>query len=727
MVRMVQDFSLRYPLLDGQGNYGSVDGDSAAAMRYTEIRMAKLTDEILRDIDKETVDYSPNFDGSLEEPNVLPSNIPNLLINGSTGIAVGMATSIPPHNLNEVSNGLIKLIDNPDVTIEELMEDIKSPDFPTGAIICGLNKVKQAYMTGRGSVKLRAKVVEEQVKQSKTALIVKEIPYMGNKSTIISQIASMVKEKKIEGITDLRDESDRDGMRIMIELSKNANPEVVLNQLYSHTGLQSTFGITMLALVDNQPRVLNLKEMLFYYLEHRKEMVRRSTQYDLKKAEERAHIVEGLRIALANLDDVVKLIRKSKDREEAEGKLIKNFKLTKIQAAAILDMRLHRLTSLEVEKLEEEYKALIKEIERCKAILASPKRVATIIKGQIEDVAKRFYAERNTEIGQAVDDIDIEDLIKEEDMVVTMSNAGYIKRLPLDTYRSQRRGGRGVKGMETREEDFLEDIFITSTHSYMLSFTNLGKLYWLKVYEIPLAARHAKGKAIVNLLNLGEDEKITAMIAVRDFEEVKENYLIMATKNGIVKKTAIENYSRPRKGGIIAIKLDDDDKLMEVKQTIGENDIMLSTVKGMAIKFNETDVRPMGRASRGVKGITLGKEDSIVGMAIVEKGESFLTACVHGYGKRTLTENYRMQRRGGRGVINIKASERNGDVVAVRKVDVNDDIMLITKKGIINRQKVNEIRAIGRNTQGVRFLKLDEDDALVSVARIAKEDIVDES
>ncbi|MBN2406993.1 MAG: DNA gyrase subunit A [Elusimicrobia bacterium] len=726
MVRMVQDFSLRYPLLDGQGNYGSIDGDSAAAMRYTEIKMARMTDELLKDLEKETVDFAPNFDESLVEPMVLPSNIPNLLVNGSSGIAVGMATSIPPHNLAEVAEGLIKMIDNPQITIDELMKDIQAPDFPTGAIICGLGSIRQAYKTGRGSVKLRARVVEEQMKQNKTALVVKEIPYMSNKSTIIEQIAVLVKDKKIEGITDLRDESDRDGMRIMIELSRNANPEVVLNQLYSHTGLQSSFGIIMIALVDNQPRVLNLKEMLHYYLEHRREIIRRSTLYDLRKAEERAHIVEGLRIAIANLDDVVALIRKSKDREDAGEKLIKKYSFTKAQSDAILDMRLHRLTSLEREKLEQEYKDLIKLIEKCKAILRSPKMVEAIIKEQVTEIAKNFGDVRKTEIGSAVEELEMEDLIKEEDMVVTISNANYVKRLPLDTYRSQRRGGRGVKGMETREEDFLEDIFITSTHAYMLFFTNRGKVYWLKVYEIPLAARHARGKAIVNLLHLEEGEIVTAMVSVRDFEEVKDHFLMMATEKGLVKKTSLESYSRPRKGGIIAITLEDKDTLIQVRETTGEDTIMLSTVKGMAIKFSEKDVRPMGRSAKGVRGITLGKSDAVVGMEVVNPGDSFLTACIHGFGKRTLTENYRLQRRGGRGVINIKASQRNGDVVAVRKVDVNDDIMLITKNGIVNRQQVNEIRAIGRNTQGVRLLKLDEKDELVSVARIAKEDIVDE-
>lgn len=727
MVRMVQDFSLRYPLLDGQGNYGSIDGDSPAAMRYTEIRMSKLANEMIKDIQKETVDFTPNFDGSIMEPVVLPANMPNLLVNGSSGIAVGMATNIPPHNLTEVSNAMIKMIDNPDITIDELMKDIKAPDFPTGSIICGLDGVNRAYKSGRGSVKMRAKVVQEEMKQNKTALIVKEIPYQGNKASIIEQIAKLVRDKKISGITDLRDESDRTGMRVKIELSRNANPDVVLNQLYNHTGLQSTFGMTMIALVDNQPRVLNLKEMLYYYLEHRKEIVKRATKYDLKKAQERAHIVEGLRIALGNLDEVIAIIKKSSDRQEAEKKLVKKFELSEKQSQAILNMRLHRLTSLEREKLEEEYKDLIKQIENCKAILKSPRRVNSIIKDQIKEVDKAYGTPRLSEIGEEVEQIEKADLIKEEEMVVTMSNAGYVKRLPLTTYRAQRRGGRGIKGMVTKEEDFLEDIFITSSHAYMLYFTDLGKVYWLKVFELPTAARHAKGKAIVNLLNLDKDERITAMISVRDFKEVKGKYLIMATKHGLVKKTKLEDYSRPRKGGIIAVSLEKGDSLIGVKQTSGDDNIMLSTVKGMAIKFNEKDVRPMGRTAKGVKGISLKKDDSVIGIEIVEEGDSLLTACKKGYGKRTIVENYRIQKRGGKGIINIKASQRNGDVVDVKKVDVDDDIMLITKNGIINRQRVKEIRAIGRNTKGVRLIKLDEDDLLVSIARIAKEDIVEES
>ncbi|NLB34389.1 MAG: DNA gyrase subunit A [Elusimicrobia bacterium] len=725
MVRMVQDFSLLHPLLDGQGNYGSIDGDSAAAMRYTEIRMARISDEILRDIDKETVDFVPNFDGSLEEPRVLPSNIPNILINGSSGIAVGMATNIPPHNLTEVCSGIIALIDNPEISIDELMEYVKAPDFPTGATICGLSRVKEAYHTGRGSVKLRAKVEETPMKQNKTALIVKEIPYMGNKATIIEQIARLVKEKKIEGITDLRDESDRDGMRIMIELSRNANPDVVLNQLYNHTGLQSTFGITMLALVDNQPRILNLKEMLEHYLEHRKEIVRRSTKFDLRKALARAHIVEGLRKALSNLDAVIKIIRASKNREDAGIQLIEKFDFTQKQVDAILNMRLHRLTSLERDKLEEEYKELIKEIERCKAILGSIKLVLDIIRNQTQEIIKTYGEERRTVIGPSVDNIDKEDLIKEEDMVVTMSDAGYIKRLPLTTYRAQRRGGRGILGMETKEEDFLEDIFITSTHAYMLFFTDMGKVYWLKVYDIPTAARHARGKAIINLLDMSQDERITAMVAVRDFEEANK-YLVMNTKRGIIKKSLLKDYSRPRRGGIIAVTLDEGDSLIEVKDTSGENDIIISTKKGMAIKFSEKDVRPIGRTGRGVKGITLNEGDEVIGMDIVEDSDCLLTATEHGYGKRTPVENYRMQKRGGKGVINIKDSKRNGVVVSVTKVDVEDEIMLITKNGIINRQKVKEIRAIGRNTQGVRLMKLDPKDNLVSLARIAKEDLFDE-
>ncbi|MDA3792682.1 MAG: DNA gyrase subunit A [Elusimicrobia bacterium] len=728
MVRMVQDFSMRSPLLDGQGNYGSVDGDSAAAMRYTEIRMQKISDEMMRDINKETVDFTPNFDGSLEEPTVLPANVPNLLVNGSSGIAVGMATSIPPHNLKEVSEGLLNLIANPDITIDELMESIKAPDFPTGAEICGLSGAKQAYHTGRGSVKIRAKVIQEELKRNKVALIVKEIPYLTNKAKTIEHIAQLVKDKKIEGITDLRDESSREGIRIRIELSQNANPEVVLNQLYNHSRLQSTFGITMISIVDGQPRLLNLKQMLEYYLAHRRVIIRRSTKYDLKKAEARAHIVEGLRIALENIDEIVKIIKKSSDREDAEKKLIAKYSLSEIQSKAILDMRLHRLTSLEMDKLEEEYKELIKEIERCKAILKSPKKVENIIKKQIKEVSDSFGTERVTEIGMSLDDLEKSDLIKEEEMVVTMSNTGYIKRLPLTTYKAQRRGGRGKKGMATKEDDFLEDLFITSTHSYMLFFTNQGNVYWMKVYNLPSASRNAKGKAVVNLLRLERDEKITAMIAVRDFEKVKDNYLIMSTAKGIVKKSKLEAYSRPRKGGIIAVNLDEDDRLISVKQTCGDDEIILTTLKGKAIRFSEKDVRSIGRTGRGVKGINLADSDRVVGMEVIEdEGESLLTACKNGYGKRTPIENYRLQKRGGKGIINIKASKRNGEVVSVRKVDIKDEIMLITQNGIINRQKVTGIRSIGRNTQGVRLLKLDKDDRLVSVARIAREDIVEEN
>ncbi len=725
MVRMVQDFSLRYPLMDGQGNFGSIDGDNAAAMRYTEIRMSKAASEMLADIDKETVDYLPNFDGSMMEPSVLPANFPNLLVNGSAGIAVGMATNIPPHNLKEVNDALESMIEDPDITVKELMKHVKAPDFPTGALICGREGVVKAYQTGRGSVEMRAKVSKEELSHNKTALIVNELPYQVNKASVIENIASLIRDKKIKGITDLRDESDRTAMRIMIELSSKSNSDVVLNQLYKHTALQRRFGITMIALVDNEPRVLNLKEMLFYFLEHRREMIRKSTAYDLKQAQARAHIVEGLRIALENLDDVVKTIRASSDRKEAEEKLIKKFALSQKQAEAILDMRLHRLTSLEREKLEEEYKDLIKKIEMCKAILASPKKVDAIIKDQVKAVSETYGDKRRSEITAAAGDMSIEDLIKEEDMVVTISNAGYIKRLPLATYRAQRRGGRGVKGMATKEEDFLEDIFITSSHSYMLFFTSKGKVYWLKVYEIPLAERHAKGKAIINLLELDQDEKVTALIAVRDFEKTEGSYLIMATENGIVKKSEVKAYSRPRKGGIIAITIDDDDRLIDVQQTSGEDDIMLTTEKGMAIRFCEKDARPIGRTSRGVKGIDLKKGDSVVGMSVVADSDSLLTACINGYGKRTLVERYRRQKRGGKGIKNIITSTRNGNVVAVRKVDIEDDIMLITKNGIINRQKVKEIRAIGRNTQGVRLLKLDSEDSLVSVARIAREDIVD--
>ncbi|MGM0442435.1 MAG: DNA gyrase subunit A [Elusimicrobiota bacterium] len=726
MVRMAQDFSMRHTLLDGQGNYGSIDGDSAAAMRYTEIRMDHISDLMLQDIEKDTVDFSPNFDGSLTEPDVLPANIPNLLVNGSSGIAVGMATNIPPHNLSEVSDGLLALIENPEIKVEELMEHIKAPDFPTAALICGLKGVKKAYRTGRGSVKMRAKVAKEDLKMNKTALVVNEIPYLSNKSRIIEQIAKLVKDKKIKGVTDLRDESNRNGIRIMIELSRNANPDVVLNQLYSHTRLQSTFGITMIALVDKQPRVLTLKQILENYLAHRKVIIRRSTKYDLKKAQARAHIVEGLRVALTNMDAVIKIIKQSDDRQTAEKRLIKEFKLSQKQSKAILNMRLHRLTGLEREKLEDEYKSLIKKIEKCKAILNSPQKVENIIKKQIKEVKEEFGIPRATEIGKDIDNIDKSDLIKEEDMVVTISNAGYVKRLPLSTYKAQRRGGRGKKGMGTKDNDFLEDIFITSTHSYMLFFTDRGKVYWLKVFELPRASRNARGKAIVNLLKLDKDENITAMIAVRDFDDAKGKYLTMGTEQGIVKKSELKAYSRPRKGGIIAIKLDEGNRLISVKQTSGDDNVMLTTKFGKAIKFSEKDVRPQGRATRGVKGIDLAEDDKVVGMEVVEEGDSLLTSCVNGYGKRTPVENYRCQRRGGKGVKNIKTSERNGNVVSVKKVDVKDDIVLVTKNGIINRQEVREIRSIGRNTQGVRLLKLDDDDKLVSVARIAKEDIVDE-
>ncbi len=725
MVRMVQDFSLRYPLMNGQGNFGSIDGDNAAAMRYTEIRMSKAAAEILTDIDKETVDFTPNFDGSMMEPTVLPSNFPNLLVNGSAGIAVGMATNIPPHNLKEVNDALEAMIDDPDITIKQIMKHVKAPDFPTGALICGRESIVKAYETGRGSVEMRAKVSKEDLPHNKTALIVDELPYQVNKAAVIEKIAELIRNKKIKGITDLRDESDRDGMRIMIELSSKSNSDVVLNQLYKHTALQRRFGITMIALVDNEPRILDLKEMLFYFLEHRRQMIRKSTVYDLRQAEARAHIVEGLRIALKNLDDVVKTIRASSDRKEAESKLVKKFGLSQKQAEAILDMRLHRLTSLEREKLEDEYKDLIKKIEMCKAILASPKKVDTIIKDQIKALSDTYGDKRRSEITAAAGDMSIEDLIKEEEMVVTISNAGYIKRLPLTTYRAQRRGGRGVKGMATKEEDFLEDLFITSSHAYMLFFTNKGKVYWLKVYEIPLAERHAKGKAIINLLELEPDEKATALIAVRDFEKTGGSYLMMATKHGIIKKSEVKAYSRPRKGGIIALTLDEGDRLIDVQQTSGNDDIMLTTEKGIAIRFSEKDARPIGRTSRGVKGLTLKKGDSVVGMSVVSESDSLLTACINGYGKRTLVERYRKQKRGGKGIKNIITSERNGNVVAVRKVEIEDEIMLITKNGIINRQKVKEIRAIGRNTMGVRLLKLDSDDALVSVARIAREDIVD--
>jgi DNA gyrase subunit A len=723
MVRMVQDFSLRYPLIDGQGNFGSIDGDPPAAYRYTEARLASIATEMLKDIDKDTVDFTPTFDGSMKEPVVLPAAIPNLLVNGSSGIAVGMATNIPPHNLSEVVDGLIMMIDDPEVEITELMKIIKAPDFPQGAIIFGRQGVKDAYLTGRGSIKLRAKVDVEEMSASREAIIVKEMPYQVNKAQLMETIAELVRDKKLEGISDLRDESDRDGTRVVIELKRDANSQIILNQLFSHTQLEVSFGIIMLALVDNNPKVLNLRELLYHYIEHRKVVVTRRTRYELAKAEARAHILEGLKIALDNLTKVIKVIRDSDNVETARLALMKNFSLSREQAQAILDMKLQQLTGLEREKLEQEYLELIKRIAMLKAILDDPKKLMAIIKDELLKVKEKYGDARRTKIVAQAVEMDIEDLIKEEDVIVTISHSGYIKRLPATTYRSQHRGGKGVTGVVTKEEDFVEDIFVTSTHNYMLFFSNLGRVYWLKVYELPEASRQGKGKAIVNLIQLSsQGERISAAIPVRDFNN-PDAYLLMATKKGVIKKTPLTEYSNPRKGGIIAINLDDGDNLIGVKVTDGKEEIVIGTRKGTAIHFKEEEVRPIGRTGMGVRGIKLEDGDDVVGMEVVRGKETFLTATENGFGKRTGADKYRLQSRGGKGVINIKPNERNGLVIGIKRVSDKDDIVLMTSQGIVIRQPVKDISVIGRNTVGVRLIRLEDQDKLVSISRISTEEV----
>ncbi len=723
IVRMVQEFSLRHPLIDGQGNFGSIDGDPAAAYRYTEVRMEALAEELLKDIDRNTVDFIPTFDNYREEPTVLPAAFPNLLVNGSSGIAVGMATNIPPHNLGEVIDALVYLIDTPTAEIKDLMKFIKGPDFPTAATIRGKSGIRDAYLTGRGSIMLQSVVETEAIGSGKEAIIIKELPYQVNKASLLESIADLVKEKRIEGITDLRDESDREGIRVVIELKRDTNTELVINQLMKHTQMQTSFGIIMLALVNNRPRVLNLREMLSLYLKHRQEITIRRTKFDLAKAEARAHILEGLKIAVDNINKVVKTIKESKDVDAARLALMENFGLSKIQAQAILDMRLQQLTGLELEKLEREYLELLKTIERLKAILADPKKVLALIKEELLQIKEKYDDKRRTKIiSQEAEDLSMEDLIEEESVVVTISNAGYVKRIPASTYHSQNRGGKGVTGVTTREDDFIEDVFVTSTHDYMLLFSNIGRVYWIKVYEIPEGGRVAKGKAIVNLVKLYKpDEMVTAAITIHDFN--KENqHLIMITKRGVVKKTPLSEYSNPRAGGIIAINLDDNDELMGVKMTDGSQEIIIGTRNGLAIHFEEKGVRPIGRVGKGVRGIELRPEDQVVGMEVVKKEEIILVATENGYGKKTKVKEYRTQSRGGKGVINIKANQRNGQVIAIKRVTDNDDIMLITQKGVVNRQPVKSIGTMGRNTQGVRLIRLQEGDKLVSIARLIHED-----
>jgi DNA gyrase subunit A len=718
LVRMAQDFNMRYVLVDGQGNFGSIDGDAPAAMRYTEARLAPLAMEMLEDLDKETVAFVPNYDDTRKEPTVLPSKFPNLICNGASGIAVGMATNIPTHNLGEVVDALVALIDNPDLEDDALLDYISGPDFPTGGIIYGRSGIVEAYKTGRGRIILRAKANIEKQKSGKESIIITEIPYQINKSNLLERIAQLVRDKFIDGISDLRDESDRDGMRIVLELKREAPAEIVLNQLFKHTQMQTTFGVIMLALVNGQPQVLTLKQTLSYFIEHRHEVVTKRTQFELKKAEQRAHILEGLKIALDHIDAVIKLIRGSKTPEDAKNGLMKQFKLTEIQAQAILDMRLQRLTGLEREKVEQEYLDVIKLIEKLKGILESKPQRMNIIKEELLELKKKYGDERRTEIKEEEEEFTIEDLVAEEDMVITITHSGYIKRLSVTSYKRQSRGGRGVIGIETKEEDFVEHLFIASTHHYILFFTPKGRCYWIKVHEIPVGGRLAKGKPIVNMLDLEEKEKVAAFVPVREFDD--KHFVVMSTRNGVIKKTVLSAFSNPRKGGINAMNVPEDDNLIEVEITDGNCDIILGTRQGQAIRFHEDKVRDMGRGAYGVKGITLEKEDFVIGMVVVKRDTTLLSVTENGYGKRSSISDYRVTNRGGKGVINIKATERNGKVVSIKEVIDEDELMVITQKGIIIRQPIKQIKVIGRNTQGVKLINLDEGDKVVDVARVIK-------
>lgn len=713
MVRLAQDFNTRYLLVDGHGNFGSVDGDGAAAMRYTEARMTKLATEMLRDINKDTVSFRPNFDETLQEPTVLPSRFPNLLVNGSSGIAVGMATNIPPHNLREVIDGLALLIDDPESSVDDLMKVIKGPDFPTGGIIMGKDGIRKAFRSGRGKVTLRAVAEIEESSRGKHSIIVSEIPYQVNKSNLIEKIAEYVRDKKLEGISDLRDESDREGMRIVIEIKRDANPKVVLNNLFKHTQLQTTFGIINLALVNGEPKVLNLKEMLYYYLEHQKDIIIKRTKYDLNKAEERAHIVEGLKIALDNIDEIIKIIRGSGDDQEARDSLMSRFALSDKQAQAILDMRLKRLTGLERDKLEEEYEALIKEINRLREILASERLVMNIIKEELLEIKDKYGDMRRTRIMSASHEINLEDMIEDEDVVITLTHFGYIKRMPEGTYKPQRRGGKGIIALTKREEDFVEDLYITSTHSTILFFTNKGKVYSLKAYEIPEAGRQAKGTAIVNLLNLTGDEKVSAIIPL--YKHNPEDNLVLITREGIIKKTGLDQFENIRKSGLIAVSLHESDELISVKLTDGSKDLIVVTKKGMAIRFSEKDVRNMGRSAMGVKAITLNEDDVVVAMEIVDDERNLLVISENGYGKRTPLTDYRLQNRGGKGLITYSIKEKTGDIVSAKVVSEHDEVMMISLNGIVIRIGVSEISIMGRSTQGVTLMKM-KDDKVVAVA-----------
>jgi DNA gyrase subunit A len=723
MVRMVQTFSLRYPLVDGQGNFGSVDGDRAAAYRYTEARLTNLAMELLADIDKDTVEYTPNFDGSLNEPSVLPSKAPNLLINGSSGIAVGMATNIPPHNLREIVAAVQALVDDPDLPQEELESIVTGPDFPTGGYVCGTQGIRDAYRTGRGRMLMRARARIEPVDANSERIIVTEIPFMVNKSRLIEQIAQLVRDKKLTEIRDMRDESDRDGMRIVIELKRDAVPEIVLNRLYKHTQMQSTFGTILLALVDGEPKIMPLRDMLRHFITHRLRVIVRRSEFDLAKAQDREHILEGLKIAVDNIDEVIKIIRGSADSDTARQSLQDSFELSERQARAILDMRLARLTGLEIDKLEEELtevRTLIKELQR---ILGSEEVRMGILKDELQEISAKYGDERRTEIIGAVGSFDVEDLIVEEDMVVTLSHQGYVKRLPMDTYRAQRRGGRGLRGMDTKEEDWVEHLFVASTHDYLMIFTRKGQCYWKKVWELPVGGRTSRGKPIVNLLNLADDEQIAAVVPVRDFRD--DQYLIFGTRLGVVKKTVLSAYGNVRTVGLNAINIRGDDELIDVQITSGDDEIILASKGGKAIRFKENDVRVMGRTAGGVRGLRLKGKDIVVGMVVVRPDSTLLVVSEKGLGKRTEVDAYRLQGRGGTGVINLKTSPKTGDVVAVKSVQEDEQLMVITRNGVVNRQHVSEISLIGRATQGVKLVNLDEGDTVVDVARVVADDDVE--
>lgn len=721
MVRMAQDFSLRYPLVDGQGNFGSIDGDSPAAMRYTEARLSRAAEELLRDLEKNTVDFKPNFDDTLKEPTVLPALVPNLLVNGTSGIAVGMTTNMPPHNLSEVIDGCISIIDNPSLTDDKLIKIIRAPDFPTGGIIYGYEGVKDAYKTGRGRILVRAKATIETGRGDRQAIVVTEVPYQVNKAALIEKIAELTREKRIEDISDIRDESDRDGLRVVIELKRDANASVVLNNLFKHTQMQTTFGVIMLALVEGRPQVLTLKQCLDHFLKHRNEVIVRRTKYELEEAEKRAHILEGYTIALDNIDEIIKLIKKSKDVPNAQEQLMKRFKLSEIQSKAILEMRLQKLTGLERKKVEDEYKETIKLIERLKLVLASKKLQMQIIKDELLEIRKKYGDERRTEIVLKAEEFSIEDMIAEEDVVIMISHGGFIKRLPVSGYRRQARGGKGVTGATTKEDDFIEHMFIASTHNYILFFTEKGKCYWLKVHEIPEAGRTARGKSIVNLIAKGSEENIAAFVTVAEFDD--QHYVAMVTEQGLIKKTSLTEYSNVRRSGITAMTMRKGDVLKDVKLTDGKQDIIIGTHNGFAIRFGEHEARPMGRTAAGVRAVRLMKGDKVVGaVAIKRKTTSILVVAEHGFGKRSELDEYRISHRGGKGVFTIKVTEKTGRMVAIKEVLENDDIVVVTTQGVVIRQPAKMIRVAGRNTQGVRLIRLDSSDRIADVAVVPSVD-----